>query len=59
MHLNLDNAKILHLTNGEKSDIDYDIIHFPDGEVQLDIKDNLVNFKKRVVVVTKILRESR
>ena len=54
MHLNLDNAKILHLTNGEKSDIDYDIIHFPDGEVQLDIKDNLVNFKKRVVVVTKI-----
>ena len=54
MHLILHNTKILHLTDKERSDIDYNIIHFPDGEVQLDIKDNLVNFKNRIVVVTRI-----
>ena len=54
MRLLLHNAEILHLTDKDRSDIDYDIIHFPDGEVQLDIKDNLVNFKNKIVVVTRI-----
>jgi ribose-phosphate pyrophosphokinase len=52
--MNLDNTKILHLTKKNLSDINYDIIHFPDGEIQLDIKDSLVNFKQKIMIVTRV-----
>lgn len=47
-------TRILNLQYPENSDIKYNIINFPDGEVQLDILDSLCNFKESVLVKTRI-----
>ena len=46
--------KTLNLAYPDKSDIKYNIIHFPDGEIQLDILDCLCNFKNRILIKTRI-----
>ena len=47
-------TKILNLQYLDKSDIKYDVISFPDGEKQLNILDNLCNFKDDVDILTRI-----
>ena len=46
--------KTLNLQYFERSDIKYNIISFPDGEIQLDIQTPLVNFKDEIVIKTSI-----
>lgn len=46
--------KVLNLQYPDKSDIKYNIIHFPDGEIQLDILDCLCNFKNGILIKTRI-----
>lgn len=46
--------KTLNLQYFERSDIKYNIISFPDGEVQLNIETPLINFKDEIVVKTRI-----
>ena len=47
-------TKSLNLQYLDKSDIKYDVISFPDGEKQLNILDNLCNYKDDVNIVTRI-----
>jgi ribose-phosphate pyrophosphokinase len=46
--------KVLNLQYPDKSDIKYNIIHFPDGEIQLHIIDCLCNFKDAILIKTRI-----
>lgn len=46
--------KTLNLQYPERSDIKYNIIKFPDGELQLDIETPLINFKDEIVIRTRI-----
>jgi ribose-phosphate pyrophosphokinase len=46
--------KTLNLQYQELSDIKYNIIQFPDGEIQLDVQDDLINFKDSITIKTRI-----